>query len=156
MGQAMSLAMVNKASLDLRVARLAAFSVVEVLVVVGAIGVIAAVLIPSIVNVMKSASDEAAAANLEILNHAVLKYNHAVSEITRSADSGFSDEQDVMGLLKTRDALVPGSPFLNPGTSAVESEDEETYRAAWNGRMFQLVEPGQQATGLHLMKMNSQ
>src|SRR4029079_6809281 len=92
-----------------------------------------------------------AEANLEHLNQAVLKFNHASSELTNASASDSADELAIFATLQTRDATVLGSPFLGTNFRSSISDVETTYRASWNGRMFELVSPGNSGTGLDLL-----
>lgn len=132
------------------------FSLTEMIVVVGAIAVMAAVLIPGMINVFKGTQAGTAEANLEHLNQAVLKYSHAVAELTNAVNSGIGDEQAVFTVLQARDESVPGSPYLPSNLSASASTDTNAYRAVWNGRMFQIVEPGTAGTGVDLSRLYNQ
>jgi len=126
-------------------------SLVEVMIVIGVLAVIASILIPAMVGIVPGSKAATAEANLEYLNQAVLKFNHASTEITNAVESGGADEQAVFATLQARDATLPGSPFLGTNFRSNLSNTDTTYRASWNGRMFQLVSPGSAGTGLDLL-----
>jgi len=126
-------------------------SLVEIVVVISVLAVVVSILIPSIIGVVPGSQATTAEANLEHLNQAVLKFNHASSELTNASASDSTDEETIFATLQTRDATVFGSPFLNSNFLPNTSTSETAYRASWNGRMFQLVSPGNTGTGLDLL-----
>lgn len=125
---------------------------------VGAIAVILAIGIPAIVNVVPSAKEETANANLQNLNKGVLKFGQSAWELVLQPNAGsIEDEMLVVRSLQYRNPSVsratPGSPYVSPNMNLVDSTDQGSYRALWNGRMFELVKPGTQGTGLDLLNM---
>jgi len=130
-------------------------SLPELLIVIGAIAVLAGLCIPIIRNILPTASTEVAASNLRLINRAVLAYNQINTELVREPDEGDADEIIIFNALKHRDTVnpVPGSPFLKAGVVLVTSSSDEDYRASWNGRMFQLLTPGTEGAGLDLLRV---
>ena len=131
------------------------FSLMEVLVSIGVIGILSAIAIPAISRTDKVARDEAANQIVTGINRAISTYRQCGSEITINANaSSGADESSVMALLTTADSGVVGSPFL-VGTSwpSAESTDNQTYRVQWNGRFFVVVPPGTSGTGLRVNKL---
>lgn len=128
-------------------------SLVELLIVIGAIAVLAGLAVPMIRGLLPAASTEVAASNLRLLNRAVIAYNQANKELLRASDEGDTDEIFIFNKLKERDNAVPGSPFLKENVHLATSSDEESYRASWNGRMFQILTPGTEGAGLDLLKI---
>ena len=129
-------------------------SLVELLIVIGAIAVLAGLAFPMISGLLPAASTEVAASNLRLLNRAVIAYNQANRELSRASAEGDADETFIFNKLKERDNAVPGSPFLKENVHLVTSSDEESYRASWNGRMFQILTPGTEGAGLDLLKIS--
>lgn len=141
-----------------RIPRVRGMSFTEVLVVLGALAVLVGILIPSIVNVVPNSRQSTAQANLEQLNKAVLKFNQINWDLVLAADAGSSDdEQAIFRSLQYRDTAnpAPGSPYLEPTLTFVATEDDGVHRAAWNGRMFELIPVGTAGTGLDLSEMLS-
>jgi prepilin-type N-terminal cleavage/methylation domain-containing protein len=134
-----------------------AFSLVEIMVVIGVISVLVAVLIPSITNVIPAAQEATSGVNLEELNQAVLRFNQANWELVLDATGGSDDEISIVRSLQYRAAVNPsaGSPYLEPTLSVVSSDSAETYRASWNGRVFKVLSPGMEGTGLDLAGMHA-
>ena len=130
-------------------------SLVEVLIVVAFLAIVAAICIPSISGVVSSSNYETAKRNLNYLNGAVIGFNESNWELVLAASPGISDEQAVFNSLCYRASTTPspGSPYLPPTATLVPTSDASTYRAMWNGRMFSIVVPGSNGTGLDLMKI---
>jgi type II secretory pathway pseudopilin PulG len=127
----------------------------EVLVVIAVLAVISALSIPSIVGLFTSSSEETSRRNLNYLNGAVIAFNQANWELVLAADSGSDDELRIFDSLRYRNASnpAPGSPYLPPNATFEASSGSNTYRAQWNGRMFKIVPPGSNGSGLDIMKI---
>jgi hypothetical protein len=123
------------------------------MVVLAVICVVVGIIVPTVTNVLPSSKASLADTNTNILNQSVLKHNQVTAELAVAAVSDGTDEQSVASALQTRDAASPGSPFLSPGMSMTLSSDANTYRAVWNGRMFEVLSPGSTGTGLDLLRM---
>ncbi|MEI8313284.1 MAG: prepilin-type N-terminal cleavage/methylation domain-containing protein, partial [Verrucomicrobiota bacterium] len=126
------------------------FSLAEVLIVVAVLAIVAAIAVPNISRLVTDSSYETAKRNLNYLNGAVVGFNDANWELVLAASSGSDDEQAIFNSLRYRDTTNPatGSPYL-PSTAAFGATgDTSTYRARWNGRMFVIVVPGSNGTGL--------
>ena len=130
-----------------------AFSMVELMVTVAVLAIVAGISIPSIVGVVSSSNYETAKKNLNLLNGAVVAFNNANWELVLAAGSG--SEQKIFDSLRYRAATNPaaGSPYLPETATFVSSSDTNTFRAVWNGRMFGIVVPGSNGSGLDLMKI---
>ncbi len=131
-------------------------SLIEVLVVVSFLAIVAAISIPSFTGVLTSSNYETARRNLNYLNGAVIAFNESNWELVLASASDISDEQAIFNSLRYRASTnpSPGSPYLPPTATLVATSDKSTYRAVWNGRMFGIVVPGTNGTGLDLMKIN--
>lgn len=130
-------------------------SLTEVLVVISFLAIITAVSIPAILGLVTGSSNEAAERNLNFLNGSVIAFNQSNWELVLAASSGSDDEQAIFDSLRYRAATnpAPGSPYLPPTATFVASTTNSTYRAKWNGRMFEIIGPGSNGTGLDLMKI---
>jgi type II secretory pathway pseudopilin PulG len=135
--------------------RIRGFSQTEVLVIIAVIGIMAAVSIGMLTGGVEASKETTARANLETLNYAVRKYSHAVKDMTNTAQSGSSDEVEVIAELKIDGTIEsrPGSPYLEANISPVESSDANTYRASWNGSEFQLIGLGTNGIGINLLDL---
>lgn len=130
-------------------------SLTEVLVVISFLAIIAAVSIPSIIGLVSGSSYETAQRNLNYLNGSVVAFNQSNWELVLATSGGSDDEQSIFDSLRYRAATnpAPGSPYLPPMATFEASSVTTTYRARWNGRMFEIVIPGTSGTGLDLMKI---
>lgn len=130
-------------------------SLTEVLVVIAFLTIVAAVSIPNMAGVFSGSNYEAAKRNLNYLNGAVIGFNQANWELVLASSAGSDDEQKIFDSLRYRAAVNPaaGSPYLPLSAAFEASSSTATYRAKWNGRMFEIVVPGTNGTGLDLMKI---
>ena len=130
-------------------------SLTEVLVVVGFLAIVAAISIPNMLGVFSSSRYETAKRNLNYLNGAVIGFNQANWDLVLATSGGSDDEQKIFDSLRYREAVNPaaGSPYLPPTATFVGSSSTNDFRARWNGRMFEIVVPGSNGTGLDLMKI---
>jgi type II secretory pathway pseudopilin PulG len=130
-------------------------SLTEVLIVIGFLAIVAAISIPNMLGVFSSSRYETARRNLNYLNGAVIGFNQANWELVLATSGGSDDEQKIFDSLRYREAVNPaaGSPYLPPTATFVESSSTNDYRGKWNGRMFEIVVPGSNGTGLDLMKI---
>lgn len=124
--------------------------------VLGFLGVMTCILIIVIQNVVPASKETTATANLDQLNAAVLRFNQSEWELVLTrADGSSDDELAIFRSLQYRHPTrpTPGSPFISETLAFYPSNDEETYRAIWNGRQFEMVGPGNSGTGLDLNRM---
>lgn len=130
-------------------------SLTEVLVVIGFLAIVAAISIPNMLGVFSSSRHETARRNLNYLNGAVVGFNQANWELVLAASGGSDDELRIFDSLRYREAVNPaaGSPYLPSTATFVPSSGTNDFRAKWNGRMFEIVVPGSNGTGLDLMKI---
>jgi len=133
----------------LRDPKLSAFSLPELLTSIAVIGILAAIAIHSYRGIQDSARETVARDNLALLNRAVLHYSQVAQDITDTAVSGSAtDEGAIVARLKTRDATIPGSPYLERNFRDTPSSSSDDYRIQWNGHAFELLRPGTTGTGL--------
>jgi len=133
--------------------RPAAVSLVELLVVIGVVSVLAGVGIPVILNSMPSVSYDLAERNLNYLNGAVLSFNQSNWELVLTTSAGTDDELAIFNSLRYRDQ--PGSPYLPDTAVYAATSSTNDYRAVWNGRMFEMVIPGNPGDGINLLGLTS-
>lgn len=140
----------------LRKKSISGFTFAEMLVVIAVIGVLAAVSIPRIAGILPSAREQTAMRNLRYINAAIIAYNNAASEITPTTvptSSGIGDETAVFVILKARAEDLRGSPFLPVNVVPTSSSATDSYRARWNGQMFEIITPGNSGTGVNLLNI---
>lgn len=130
-------------------------SFAEIIVMIGVLGVLSAVLVASLRGVLPGADASSAESNLQMLNRAVLRFNQTNWELVLAQEPGTADEERIFRSLQYRASSnpAPGSPYLSPDLGAVATTDDTTYRAVWNGRMFELQGPGNATPGLDLLRM---
>lgn len=123
---------------------------------IGVIAIIATVIIVNISGVDRDAAVIVAERNLNLLNSAVNNFNSTRWELVLSPNPNTSDERAIFYSLQHRDAAnpVPGSPALQTTVPFAVSSSEEAYRGIWNGRFFQMLEPGTIGEGVDLGGLN--
>lgn len=139
-----------------RISSRSGFSLVEVLVIITVVAILAGLGIVTMSNIVPHAREETARRNLRYLNAALIAYNNSVREITDTVvpiGAGIADETAVFALLQTRSTDIPGSPFLPSNVLPTSSTATGTYRAFWNGKMFEIISPGAAGTGVNLLNI---
>lgn len=126
--------------------------------VIAVIGVLAALVISATSGITSSTSEGVAEKNLEDLNSAVLNFNQANWELVLPQDPNYASASNALEIFQSLQyrssvSAAPGSPYINPMYSFVESANVTSYRAVWNGRMFQMITPGLSGDGLDLLQM---
>jgi type II secretory pathway pseudopilin PulG len=126
------------------------FSLVEVIVMIGVIGVLASVALFVHRGSVEASRRVIARENTERLNGAVWKYNQIGEQIEVARDDADTDDEAaVMALLQTRDSVnLPGSPFLPTELELGTSDSEDVFRARWTGIAFEILAPGVEGEGV--------
>jgi prepilin-type N-terminal cleavage/methylation domain-containing protein len=133
--------------------RQSGFSMSELVIVISIMGVLASVAVPTFSQFLGASKDALAATRQETLNQAVYRFAQQNYELVfGSNDSSVSDELVVLRTLQYRDpninrAMV-GSPYYDPRYNPVSSSDNTQYRLRWTGKIFDLLMPGENGTGL--------
>lgn len=132
-----------------------ALSLPEIVIVVAVIGLLAAIAIPLMSRVTTGSERAVATRNLDVINGAVLAFNQSNWELVLTAAADTSDERAIYDSLRYRAPTnpSPGSPYLTDTTVFAASTSSETYRARWNGRMFELLLPGTAGEGWDLQRL---
>ncbi|MDX2079769.1 MAG: prepilin-type N-terminal cleavage/methylation domain-containing protein [Terrimicrobiaceae bacterium] len=133
----------------------AGLSLVEVVIVIGVIGIMAAIGVPVISNLFRSTGGEVAQRNLNLLNGAVRAFSQANWELAVDPGADTDDEQAVYQSLRYRNPAnpSPGSPYLEANVNFVTSMTADSFRARWNGNVFEMLLPGQEGEGIDLLEM---
>jgi prepilin-type N-terminal cleavage/methylation domain-containing protein len=129
------------------------FSMSEMVIVISILGVLAGVALISMTGAYGAAEDTLAANRLETLNRALYQFSQQNYELVFNprAESA-TDEMFVLRTLEYRNPDTNkakiGSPYVTPCYNPTTSSVPEDFRIRWNGRMFELLRPGQSGTGL--------
>jgi len=130
----------------------AAFSLVEIVVVVAIIGVLSAVAIPVFSNLHGASEKAVASDHVEALNRAVTNFSHTCWKFPTAANASSTDDEfAVVRSLQYKfpvNNLKPGSPFFDPKYDPQPSSNSSHLRIRWNGIGFELLGWGQSGTGL--------
>jgi prepilin-type N-terminal cleavage/methylation domain-containing protein len=129
-----------------------AFTLVELIVTIGIVGVLTGIAIPIYSNVRNASEEGVATDHVEALNAAVTKYSQECWKFPTAAyPDGTTDEYAVLRSLQYRfpaPNLRPGSPFFNPNYNPGTSSNTADLRIRWNGKNFDLLKRGQPGIGL--------
>jgi prepilin-type N-terminal cleavage/methylation domain-containing protein len=125
-------------------------SLVELVLVIGLIGVLAAIAIPQFTDLLGPSKVTIARNLQETLNGAVHRFNQANYELTTSVVGSGEDEIAVLRTLQYRHPArpKPGSPYMRTDWSPTTSSASADYRIIWMGNLYKLLEPGQSGTGI--------
>ena len=134
--------------------RRAAFSLLEIIVVVALIGVITAIAVPAYTNLSDNSRRVTSGDFVESLNRGLRSFTLANWEIqTTPVATSADDELKVIRSLQypwPAARRKPGSPYFSRGFNPPATSDATQYRLVWNGRNFQVLSPGTNGTGLLL------
>ncbi|MAS93028.1 MAG: hypothetical protein CMO55_07500 [Verrucomicrobiales bacterium] len=134
-----------------------AFSLVEMLVTIAVIGILAAIAVPTIGNVVEGSRRGVAENLVQTLNKATREFSHSQWDLrTNPVPSSGGDEMLVLRTLQWRDPdtsgeLNPKGPFMKNDWNPTTSSSNEDYRAEWTGSVWKLLEPGTEGAGLKII-----
>jgi len=100
-----------------------------------------------------ASKDALASSRQEMLNQGLHRFAQQNYELLFDAmDGTISDEMVVLRTLQYRDPNInraqPGSPYMDPRYNPVSSSDSTEHRLRWTGKLFELLKPGQNGTGI--------
>ena len=136
---------------SLRKQRNAGLSLVEIMVVVGVMGVMATVGVSAFQNIQEKSKDQIALSIVEKLNKATHDYNHVYKPLdTPFLASSGGDEKAILMTLQYREPDNPGvgEPYMRPDWKPTRTSDTNEYRYVWRGRNWDLLKPGEAGAGL--------
>lgn len=124
-------------------------------ITIAILGILAGIAYFSLGGSLAASQQTMARARVEMLNSALKKWAMVNPEMYYPAsESATTDELFVLRSLQYRnpdeDKAAPGSPFVPAEYNPQDSTSEQDYRLRWNGRIFELLEPGQPGTGLRM------
>ena len=131
----------------------AAFSIVELLVVLAMIGIITSIAIPQLGGILPNSKDILASEFVENINRSLKKHNQSNYKIRYPKDDFIAgDEILIVRTLQWRNqnSPAPGSPYLRQDWHPVVSYNESDYRLKWNGSEFVLISPPLKGIGIRL------
>ena len=135
-------------------ARNAGLSLVEIVVVVGVMGVMATVGVSAFQNIQEKSKDQIARSVVEKLNKATHDYNHAYKPLdTPFIETSGGDEKAILLTLQYREPDNPGvgEPYMRPDWKPTLTSDTTEYRYVWRGRNWDLLKPGETGAGLKVL-----
>jgi len=130
-------------------------SLVEMMITIAVIGIISAIAIPTVGDVLGKSKDVVADNVVQALNKATREFSHSQWDLKLTAipDNG-ADELALLRTLQWREPthagseLNPKGPFMridwNPSLSTTASD----YRIEWTGSAWKLLPPGTAGGGL--------
>lgn len=136
-----------------------AMSLVEMIIVIAVIGILSAIAVPNIGNIVKGSKSGVAENVVQTLNKATREFGHSQWDLRTNpiATSG-GDELLLLRTLQWRESdasaggeLNPKGPFMRPDWNPAMSDSAEDYRAEWTGSAWKLVEPGTDGAGLKIV-----
>lgn len=125
----------------------------ELVVVISIMGVLASIAVGAFNHLLSGGQDALAATRQEMLNQALYCFAQQNYELVfNAANESVADEMVVLRTLQFRDPDIDkasfGSPYMDPRYNPVGSSSNNLHRLRWNGRLFELLKPGQSGTGL--------
>jgi prepilin-type N-terminal cleavage/methylation domain-containing protein len=137
----------------LRSRRERGFSMSELVITISIMGVLAGIAVGSLNQFMGGAKDTLAAERQEMMNQALHRFAQQNYEMLFNAmENSAADEMVILRTLQYRDPdpdrAKIGSPYLDPRYNPLSSSAADKYRLRWTGKMYELLKPGQNGTGL--------
>ncbi|MBB5038202.1 type II secretion system protein [Prosthecobacter dejongeii] len=131
----------------------AGFSMSEMIVVIAILGVLAGVVVIMLQGAFGASQEALAKARVEMLNSALHTWSTANREIYFPPNDGSGEEElYILRELQFRDPnplkAKTGSPYVPPEYNPVASSNKTDFRIRWNGRLYELLLPDQEGSGL--------
>lgn len=135
----------------------AALSLTELLITAAVIGILSAIAVPTVGNIVKGSRDGVAENVVQTLNKATRQFSHSQWELrTQPIPHSGADELLLLRTLQWRDPdlggeLNPKGPFMRPDWNPAASASVDDYRAEWTGSAWRLRKPGEPGAGLKIV-----
>ncbi len=132
------------------------FSMSEIVITISMLGVLAGVVLVQMSGSYEQARETLAIEKMEMLNGNLKQRAVSLREYVLSrSDSSVADELLVLLDCQYRHPDPSkadfNSPYIDPRYSPQTSTSSRDYRLRWTGRMFELLRPGQEGSGLKVV-----
>jgi len=129
------------------------FSMTELVVAISIMGVLAGIGMVSLNQFLGGAKNTLAAERQEMMNQALHRFAQQNYEMLFNAmENSAADEMVILRTLQYRDSnpnrAKIGSPYVDPRYNPLSSSATDAFRLRWTGKMYELLVPGQNGTGL--------
>ena len=127
------------------------FSLVEMIVTVAVLAVITSIAISYFGGTLDASRSVVAEDVATALNNGLKKHSQVNYEFNLPADNSATDDEiAIVRSLQWRDPsnLIPGAPFVPQNWHPVGNSDVSEYRLRWNGKVFNVLEPGASGSGI--------
>lgn len=134
-----------------------AFSLVEVVITVAIIGILAAIALPSMSNILDGSRRGVAGNVIETLNKATRNFGHSNWDLRNApVPASGGDELLILRTLQWKNPNPSGElnvsgPFMKTDWNPATSTSSQDYRAEWTGSSWRLLEPGTAGAGLKIV-----
>ncbi len=136
--------------------RSAGFSMTEMVITISILGILSGVVMISMGDSFLAGQETLAVNRMEMLNRALHQFSQGNYEMifTARPDSA----ADELFVLRTLEYRIPneskakaGSPYVTPYYNPPTSSNVADFRIRWNGRLYELLRPGQTGSGLKMV-----
>lgn len=132
----------------------AAFSLVEIVVVVAVLGILTGIGVMSFKRVTETSREVVASNVVETLNNATKEFGHAQYNLSSAGENDNADDEvHLLQTLQWRDPSITygvAGPFMRQDWIPATSDLTSDYRAVWTGGFWKLAIPGQEGAGLKI------
>lgn len=132
------------------------FSLTEMITTVSVLGILAGIVIVSMSSNYNVAREILAKQRVEMLNEGLSKYATAQKEMIYPVfNAATADEKYVLMILQYRNPVdakaALNSPYVEPRYRPAYSSSTLDYRIRWNGKRFELLNPGATGSGFKMV-----
>ena len=132
------------------------FSLTEMIATVSVLGILAGIVIVSMTSNYGVAREILAQQRVEMLNEGLSRFATAQKEMTYNHNNSATfDEKYVLMVLQYRNPneakAALNSPYVEPRYRPAMSSSNRDYRIRWNGKRFELLNPGENGSGFKMV-----